>query len=185
MGPLRKEELRPVHELETNAMDVSFKARSFDKYESLVFNLDVQYDHDTRTVDHFLAEVYEEAPEVIDCAECGAYLATNKVFRCSGTGNDQLAQTLALFDVLLGWSGTRQTGVRKALESRILELQARKARSYSVRCEVYRKGYAPDPREPVTWLTARHGYRNQPSSYVVPEFEKKAANDAHYLSRKH
>ena len=47
-------------------MDVSLKARSFDKYESLVFNLDVQYDHDTRTVDYFLAEVYEEAPEVFD-----------------------------------------------------------------------------------------------------------------------
>ena len=46
-----------MYELETNAMDVSFKARSFDKYESLVFNLDVQYDHDTRTVDHFQAIV--------------------------------------------------------------------------------------------------------------------------------
>ena len=172
-----------MYELETNAMDVSFKARSFDKFESLVFNLDVQYDDDTRTVDHFLAEVHEEAPQILDCPECGVYLATNKVFRCSVTGNDQLAQALALFDVLLGWSGTRQTGVRKALESRILELQARKARTYSVRCQVYRKGYAPDPREPVTWLTARHGFGDEPSSYVVPEFEAKAANDAHYLNR--
>ena len=31
-------------------MDISFKARSFDKYESLVFNLDVQYDYESRTV---------------------------------------------------------------------------------------------------------------------------------------
>jgi len=162
-------------------MDVSFKARSFDKYESLVFNLDLQFDHERGSLDGFLAEVYEEAPEVIDCSECGAYLATNKVFRCSGTGNAQLSQTLALFDVLLGWTGSRQTGVRKALESRILELQARKARSYSIRCEVYRKGFAPDPSQPVTWITARHAFGHEPSSYVVPEFEAKAANDAHYL----
>ena len=162
-------------------MDISFKARSFDKYESLVFNLDVQYDHDTRTVDYFLAEVHEETPDVIDCPECGVYLGTNKIFRCSGTGNDQLSEALALFDVLLGWTSSRSTGVRKALESRILELQARKARTYSVRCKVYRKGHAPDPREPVTWITARHGYGDQPTSYVVPEFEKKAANEAHYF----
>lgn len=166
-------------------MDVSFKARSFDKYESMVLNLDVYYDYESRTVDYFLAEVYEETPEVIDCFECGAYLATNKVFRCTGTGNDQLAQALALFDVLLGWTSSRETGVRKALESRILELQARQARTYSVRCEVYRKGYAENPREPVTWLTSRHGYGDQPSSYVVPEFEAQACNDAHYLNRTH
>ena len=164
-------------------MDISFKARSFDKYESLVFNLDVQYDHESRTVDYFLAEVYEEAPEVIDCKECGAYLATNKIFRCSGTGNETLAQALALFDVLCGWSGSNQTGIRRALESRILEMQARQARGYSVRCEVFRKGHAPNPSKPVNWITARHSYGDQPSSYVVPEFEAQAATDAHYLNR--
>ena len=162
-------------------MDISFKARSFDKYKSLVLDLNIEFDHDRRTMDHFMATVYEESPELIDCSECGAYLGTNKIFRCTGIGNDQFTQTLALFDVLCGWTGSHTQGIRKALESRVLELQTRQARSYQVRCEVYRKGHAPNPSEPVTWLTARHRFGDEPSSYVVPEYEKKAANEAHYF----
>ena len=156
-------------------MDISFKARSFGQRESVVLNVDVQFEPDTQSIARFVAEVHEESPEVIDCAECGAFQATNKIFYCIGNTTDEWETALSLFDLLCGHSPSQ--GLRKPLASRVLELQTRKADSYSVRCKVFRKGHTPDNGKPIAWLTGRHSFGKR-SSYVVPENEIRALEEA-------
>ena len=153
-------------------MDLQIRARELGNTTNVVLNLDVQFDPDARRMASFMAEVHEKSPKVIDCPECGCFQATAKIFRCTGTREEELTQALACLDLLLGYSGSK--GVRKPLESRILELQARAAESYTVRCKVYRQGHSPDNGKPVAWLTGRHSFRGR-SSYVVPEHEMEEA----------
>jgi hypothetical protein len=157
-------------------MDLQIRAGELGERSDVVLNLDVQYDDDARRVASFLAEIHEESPKVIDCPECGCFQATAKIFRCAGTREEELKEALACLDLLLGYNRNSQ-GVRKPLESRILELQARGAQSYSVRCKVYRQGHSSDNGKPIAWLTARHSARAG-SSYVVPQHEMEAAYSA-------
>lgn len=156
-------------------MDLQIRAGKLGQRTDVVLNLDVQYCDDARRMASFVAEIHEESPEIIDCPECGTYLAGAKIFRCSGTREEELTQALSCLDLLLGYSGPK--GIRKPLESRILELQARGADSYSVRCKVYREGHTSDNGKPVAWITARHSFRGR-SSFVVPETEMAASYEA-------
>ena len=153
-------------------MDLQIRSGKLGKRTDVVLNLDVQFDPDARRVASFMAEIHEESPTVIDCEECGTFQATCKIFRCSGTRIEELTQALACLDLLLGY--INEKGIRKSLESRILELQTCSADSYSIRCKIYRKGHSPDNGKPVAWLTGRHSFRGR-SSYVVPEHEMEEA----------
>lgn len=156
-------------------MDLQIRAGKLGDTPDVVLNLDVQFCDDARRMATFLANIHEESPTVIDCHECGTYQATAQIFRCAGTREEELSQALACLDLLLGYTGSK--GIRKPLESRILELQTRGAESYSLRCKIYRQGHSPNNGQPIAWLTGRHSFRGR-SSYVVPENEMAAINEA-------
>ena len=160
-------------------MAIQIRARDVDLEEDMVFNFDVYFSDDRKTVDRFLAEVHETCPQDVVCPTCEDRIGYSALFRGTGTGFQNLEATLTCFDLLRGISP--QAGLTRRLVSRLLELQARGCAEYSVCFQIrhQRSGESSDCHLALTWIEGRIRYHfEQSSSCVVPEREAQAVKES-------
>lgn len=152
-------------------MAIQIRARNVDLEPYLVLDINVTFYDDGGRMASFVAETYETHKKSVTCPECEGYIGYSPLFRSTGTGWQNFKATLTCLDLLLGKSN--QTSVRRRLESRLLELQARGCSQYSIRYKIHHEG--PGESEDIlladAWYENRISYFGKPSSCLVPERE--------------
>lgn len=160
-------------------MAIQIRARNVDLMPYLVLDVNVEFYDDGERMGTFLAETVETNPQDVECPECSIRIGYSPIFRSTGTGWQNFSATLACLDLLLGKS--YKTSIRRKLESRLLELQARGCASYSIRFKIHYEGSGqpPDHVVPDAWYENRCRYfHEQTSSCLVPERENEEINHA-------